>query len=272
MKCRLCDRPTTPGTGKLCLDCTKALHRARAGSAAVRKQPASPPVQPETMATMGPPPTVTPASVPGPRWRRHGTWAAAGLVAIGMVYFAQSGPEPRRALDAAVVDRAPASSTKRSQVDLSVVSTSVEAPSSTTQAVAPEAPASSPAPQTKAELRVAKTPPSAGTKTTARTGTASTNANRDSSASSTAYARANDAATSKSEAPAESETSQLLAQGSISQSSSPTDGAHAWASALEKCGKEAFLSRFVCEQKMYMQYCEDKWDKDPRCMRRTANN
>ena len=33
MKCRLCDRPTTPGTGKLCLDCTKALHRARAGSA-----------------------------------------------------------------------------------------------------------------------------------------------------------------------------------------------------------------------------------------------
>ena len=271
MKCRLCDRPTTPGTGKLCLDCTKALHRARAGSAAVRKQPASPPVEPEAMATTSPPLTTTPASVLAPGWRRHRAWAAAGLVAIGIVYFSQPGPEPRRAVDAVVVDRAPASSTERSQIDSSVVSAPLEAPSSTAQAIAAETPATSPQPQAKAEVNVAKTPPSsAGTKTTSRTGTAT--ANKDARASSGAYAKANDAATDKSTAPTEPDTSQLLAQGRISPTSSPTDGAQVLASAMEKCGKETFLSRFVCEQKMYMQYCEDKWDKDPRCMRKTGSN
>jgi len=70
----------------------------------------------------------------------------------------------------------------------------------------------------------------------------------------------------------EPEASPLLAQGSVAAASSPSDGAQVLASALEKCGKETFLSRFVCEQKMYMQYCEDKWEKDPRCMRKTGNN
>ena len=271
MKCRLCDRPTTPGTGKLCLDCTKALHRARAGSAAVRKQPAaSPPFEPEAMATTSLPLTISPASLLAPGWRRHRAWAAAGLVAIGTVYFYQSEPEPRRAVDAVVVDRAPASST-RSQIDLSVVSTPSEAPSSTAQAVAAETPATSPEPQAKAEINGAKASPSAaGTKTTSRTATA--NANKDARGSSGAYAPANDAATGKSPAPTEPETSQLSAQGSVSPTSSPTDGAQVLASAMEKCGKETFLSRFVCEQKMYMQYCEDKWDKDPRCMRKTGSN
>jgi len=270
MKCRLCDRPTTPGSGKLCLDCTKALHRARAGPASARKEPASPPAQADELATIGPALTPSPTMVTAPAWRTR-AWAAAGIIAIGIVYFAQSGPEPRRALDAVVVDRAPAASTPRSHVDLSVDSTPLEAPSSTTQAVAVETPGITPAPQAKAELNAARTSPSASAKGSSRAGTASTNANRDSSASSAAYALANDAAT-KSKAPAEAETSQLLAQRSVSAASSPADGAQVLASALEKCGKEAFLSRFVCEQKMYMQYCEDKWEKDPRCMRKTGNN
>jgi hypothetical protein len=122
MKCRLCDRPTTPGTGKLCLDCTKpstargqVRPRTQAAGVAARLQ--------EAMATMGVPPTLTPPSVVVPRWRRRGALAAAGVVAIGILYFSQSDPEPRRALDSVVVERAPASSTGRSQIDLSVIST-----------------------------------------------------------------------------------------------------------------------------------------------------
>jgi len=50
----------------------------------------------------------------------------------------------------------------------------------------------------------------------------------------------------------------------------PVDGAQVLASAMQKCGSESLLSKFICEQKTYMAYCEDKWDKDPRCMRKTA--
>jgi len=273
MKCRLCDRPTTPGTGKLCLDCTKALHRARASSPAARKLSMSPPVQAKAMATMGPPLTLATTSVLAPGWRRYSVWAAAGLVAIGIVYFTQSGPDHRRARDAVVADHAPASAVERSHVDAPAVSTPLEAPSSTAQAVGTEFPGATPAPQTKAELNVAKTSPSpGGAKTPPRAGTRSTNANRDPSSSSAAHAFAIDTATSKSNAPSQPETPQLPARASVPPSASPTEGAQTFASVLEKCGKEAFLSRFICEQKMYMQYCKDKWEKDPRCVRKTASN
>jgi hypothetical protein len=39
---------------------------------------------------------------------------------------------------------------------------------------------------------------------------------------------------------------------------------------MQKCGSETLLSKFICEQKTYMAYCEDKWDKDPRCMRKVG--
>jgi hypothetical protein len=171
-----------------------------------------------------------------------------------------------------VVDPTPASSTERSQVDATAVSTPLESPSSTVQADATEIAGTSPAPQTKADINGAKQAPSTAVTKTPRASTASTNANRDSSTSSAAQALANDSAASKSKAQSELETSQRLAQTNVSPTVSPKDGAQALASGMEQCGKEGFLSRFVCEQKMYMQYCEDKWDKDPRCMRRTANN
>ena len=66
MKCRLCDRPTTVGTGKLCFDCTKSLHRARARSAKVRKTSvsASPAAYGEGMAAMGGALALGPMSIP----------------------------------------------------------------------------------------------------------------------------------------------------------------------------------------------------------------
>ncbi len=67
MKCRLCDRPTAAGTGKLCLDCTKALHARARRSAAMRKPPTSPPDQVEAVAAIDAPPSPRPTSVAGAR-------------------------------------------------------------------------------------------------------------------------------------------------------------------------------------------------------------
>lgn len=271
MKCRLCDRPTPVGNGKLCLDCTKALHRARASSAATRTLPASPPAPVDALAATAAPLALGPMSALAPLWRRRAVWTAVGLAAIGIAYVGQShfdrwqAPEP-----IAVGDRAPRALAARPPAEVPAVSTPEEARLAA-QVNAAEVPGPSPAPQAKAESHAAKAPISpAVAKATPKTGTASTSPNRNSSASSSTYTPANDTQADKSKAPSNPEASQLLARANVSPSTPSADGAQA--SALEKCGKEAFLSRFICEQKMYMQYCEDKWDKDPRCMRRSGSN
>jgi len=48
----------------------------------------------------------------------------------------------------------------------------------------------------------------------------------------------------------------------------PVDGAQMLAAAMQKCGSEGLFSKFICEQKAFLQYCEEKWDKDPKCMRK----
>ena len=60
MKCRLCDRPTAAGSGKLCFDCTKALHRARGASQ--RKLASSPTERVETAGAIDLPLAVAPPS------------------------------------------------------------------------------------------------------------------------------------------------------------------------------------------------------------------
>jgi hypothetical protein len=64
----------------------------------------------------------------------------------------------------------------------------------------------------------------------------------------------------------------LLARASVPPAAAATDGEQAFANGKAECGNEAFLSRFICEQKAYMQYCEGKWDKDPHCMRRSGSS
>lgn len=259
MKCRLCDRPTTPGTGKLCFDCTKSLHRARARSATVRRASA-PPVHGAGMAAAGGALAIGPTSIAVPGWRRLGTWAAACLAAIGIVYgFLQLESVRRWTL-------------YEPDVDVQVVSPNRKAPASRVQAHPAETPNTSPAAQPRAELNAANgSAHSAGGRTGLRSQGASAGATRDPNTSSGAYPPAN-SASGRLSAHAEPEGTQQVPRANLAQAALAADGAQTLASMSEQCGKEAFLSRFICEQKMHMQYCADKWEKDPRCMRRTGSN
>jgi hypothetical protein len=251
MKCRLCDRPTAAGSGKLCADCSKALKRARARAAALRSSPASLPYQ-LAAATNSASSSLASMSVPMPGWRRHAAWAGTGLVAIGLVYLGQDELDRRTAPNAVVVEGAPTSWTEPSKDDAQAASMLLEPPSSPTSTI--------PAP--------------AAIKTGARTGTTSTNANRESKSPSPPPALAIETAANmvKGGPTSEAEASQILARASASPLAQTTDTGQSFASALEKCGTERLLSRFICEQKVYLQYCEDKWEKDPRCTRRTGSN
>jgi hypothetical protein len=115
---------------------------------------------------------------------------------------------------------------------------------------------------------------SAAVRTGAQGGTPANKENRGSKSSPPPSTLANEKPAKKAngEPPSNPESAQLMARASAPPSVSPTDSGQSYASAIEKCGAEGLLSRFICEQKMYLQYCEDKWDKDPRCMRRTGGN
>jgi hypothetical protein len=255
MKCRLCDRPTV-GTGKLCVDCTTTLRRARARSAAQRPPPAAPSDQVEAVTTTSAPSSLRPMAVLAPGRRRYIAWAAIGLMAIGTAYLGQRESARPAAREPVAVDRAPASLPESSRVDASTVGAqAVSTPSDAPLAPAPSAQAS------------------AAAKEDARGATPLTNGNRGSKPSPPRSTLANETpANTKNGRPPEPESAQLLARASASPSVLPADSGQSYASMLEKCGNEGLLSRFICEQKMYIRYCEDKWDTDPRCMRRTGSN
>ena len=254
MQCRLCDRHTE-GAVKLCADCTKALMRARAASAALHKLPKSLANRVETTAD-------TQARLPATAWRRI-AWAAAGLAAIGTFYVGMPEPDRRHASAALVASRSSTPLAEEPRGDAASIGTILEQPTSTS------------------ELKVAKTSASdvpamasSTVKSGTRANTTLTNANRDSRPSSAANTPANDRAMNKSKTPArsESESSQLLARAGDAPAASPPDVGQLPASAPEKCGNENPLARFICEQKAYLQYCEGRWGNDPRCLRRTGSN
>ena len=258
MKCRICDRPTA-GTVKLCADCTKALMRARGASAALYKDKASKPhavrIEPAGSHT---------AVAPPPAWRRL-AWAAAGLAAIVAFYVSQVEPNRRPASVGAVADSSSMPFVERLHRHVSPMAV----PASESSATGDVAGAPAAAPTTSefaaatTSLPNAATVTPAGAKAPPRTGTTSTPVS----------APAIDRAANKSKAPpADREASQLLARTEGGQTASSADVDQVPANASDKCGSEGPLARFVCEQKLYLQYCENKWDKDPRCMRRTGSN
>lgn len=268
MKCRLCDRPTTAGSGKLCLECTKALHRARARTGTPRRALGAPPTTGEASVTTYAAPNPAPKVILAAPWQRRVAWSAAGLLAIGIVFLAQPGRQS--VPEAHGVDHAPTPLAPRAAGETPA------APSvglTTTAALkASDAPAASPTQEPNAAVGGAKASPSAaGAKTSARTRTTPANASRNSRTPAPANPIANDTTANPSKAPPESETTQL-ARASVPTSASATDGEQALATGRAECGSEAFLSRFICEQKAYMRYCEDKWDQDPHCMRTTGSS
>ena len=174
MKCRLCDRPTTPGTGKLCLDCTKALHRARAGSAAARKQAG---VAARSARGHGDDGS---SARPLPRrrsWHRAGGGTVHGQPPASSRSESSISPSPDRSLGTPSMrsssTAAPAASAERSRADSSAVIDPVGRTVIGGARRLPRKLPASPEPQAKAETNVAKTSPSsAGTKTTSRNATA----------------------------------------------------------------------------------------------------
>ena len=145
MKCRLCDRPTTAGSGKLCLECTKALHRARARTGTPRRALGAPPTTGEASVTTYAAPNPAPKVILAAPWQRWAAWSAAGLLAIGIVFLAQPGRQS--VPEAHGVDHAPTPLAPRAAGETPA------APSvglTTTAALkASDAPAASPTPGTK---------------------------------------------------------------------------------------------------------------------------
>jgi hypothetical protein len=261
MKCRLCDRPTVAGTGKLCADCAKALQRAR-GAALRNLEPAT---TIAGAARAAAPITLTvarPERAPAPPARPM-LWVAIALAAIVALYIAQRELSAPEGAEAPVSGRMP-TLTERGNVEPSPVVTRVEEPSWTAVGEAAKA-ASGPdlgqAPATSGALKAPVS--SAGAKTGARAGKGG---GRDSNAMPLPPAEYGGEAPK----PSETESQAPPAGGTIPMPAAPVDGAQVLASAMQKCGSEGFLSKFICEQKAFLQYCEDKWDKDPKCMRKVG--
>ena len=255
MKCRLCDRPAATGTGKLCTDCGKALRRARGVS--LSRLPPLAAVQPMAATPISLTCPEPPAGVP--RANRTVLWAGAALVTMALLYLAAQELVARRGDGAPGTTHSPTPSmTERVKVEPSPPAvTRVEEPSWT--AVAP------------VEANVPHLPVAASAKGPVAAASAKTGAK-------TAKAATQDAnpspPTREYGAPApkatEPEAAHQLAGGKAVEPLQPVDGAQRLASAMQKCGNEALLAKFICEQKAYFKYCEDKWDKDPRCMRKTV--
>ena len=259
MKCRLCDRPTATGAGKLCPDCAKALQRAR--GATLRKLATLEPEGAVSAAAVDSPPAVALGIVAAPPSRRPAVWVAISLAAIAILYAGQRELVRHRSANPQLVESAPAASTERSADEAPAVASRVEEPSWTTVGnpypVAANGRPENDAPKPAASATAAK----AGAR-----GASSRNASQDSKIASPAVAFGDTPI-----AMPEQEPPPQPAKVSIAPPQ-PADGAQVLASAMERCGNESLLSKFVCEQKTYLAYCEDKWDNDPRCQRRTASS
>ena len=266
MKCRLCDRPTAAGSGKLCADCAKALQRAR-GAAQRNVEPAT---TTAGAARAGAPITLTiaPPETPPTRNSRPLAWVGIGLAAIVAVYIAQRELSAPGTAEAPVSGRPLPTLTERGNVEPSPVVTRVQEPSWTAvgEAAKPAAAAAAPdGAQAAATATAPKAPvPSAGAKTTPKV---AKGASRDSNAMPLPLpAEFGRGAPSPSEAESEAQ----LAGGRVAAPAPPVDGAQVLASAMQRCGNEGLFSRFICEQKAFLQYCEGKWDLDPKCMRKVG--
>ena len=260
MKCRLCDRPTAAGSGKLCFDCTKALHRARGASQ--RKLGSPQTERAETAAAIDLPLAVPPPSAAASSAKRRAALAAIGVAVIAVAWFVQRGLAGPAGVEPKNVDRFPSASAQPPASEPAPAMARIEEPSWTALGNAAED-ANGPA-GSQGQANAAK-PQMSAAAVAARAGMKRTKSANPDAKASPALASANEAV-----APVEPEPPLQLARANIAPA--PADGAQVLAGAMERCGKESLLSKFICEQKTYLAYCEDKWDKDPRCMRNTASS
>ena len=263
MKCRLCDRPTATGSAKLCADCAKALQRAR--GAALARISAAATMAAEPAAAPSITLAVTSSGTPPPRSVRPILWVGLGLAAVMAVYVAQrelSAP----GLEAPASARTPAALTERGNVEPSPVITRVEEPSWTTVGDTAKLGAGPAGPERGQASAAAISPKTPGAPGSAKTGAkVAKGTSQDSKSMPVPVPLEYEGGAPK---PTETDSQAQLAGGRVAAPAQPVDGAQMLAAAMQKCGSEGLFSKFICEQKAFLQYCEEKWDKDPKCMRK----
>jgi len=251
-KCRLCGQPQTGRQG-LCNDCSRALTRAREGSAALRTAPTDAPRKARAIERIVLTSSVESEAVRTPARGRLLLWAAIAVVAIALVLTAAAGLSPHRTFEPKIAERAtrivPPLIEPGSEDDAADAAT-FTAPVPRNAAAGAESPS-----LPKETTRVPAMRP-ARSSAIASSGARSSKSDSDAS-------RANG---SSFPAP-DTEPPVQQAVASAPATSSGND-AQALASALEKCSGEKFLAGVICEQKARLRYCEGKWGQDPQCTKK----
>jgi hypothetical protein len=260
MKCRLCGQPPA-GPDGLCGDCTRALMRAREGSAALRDpRPSAASGRRANRINLTAPVDSAPAPAKPTRSRlRIVAWAALTVFVVAVVALGPVELTPRRARGAVAADRAPRTAAA-AQRDVDAAADGEAIDMEALPALVPGG---------VGDAGVSPAAPEGTLPVPARPHTTRSPGNgRPAAGSAAAAHRATSDArigASPGGAGASPEASAQLAQVSIAPSAPPQDDGPSLAAALEKCSGEKFLAGVICEQKVRLRYCEGKWGKVPQC-------
>jgi hypothetical protein len=240
-KCRLCGQPQA-GLEGLCADCSRALTRARQGSAALKGAPAASARKARAIDRIVLTSPVESEDARSPARGRAVLWAAIGVVAVVLVLAATAGLSPPRPVEPRVSQRTPRIVPPLIEPAAEDEPTEAEAVPTPTQrkaAVGAESP-SLPSDSKRAPVT--------------RSARGSASASSGMRAATDAKSGGDDARANGTTAPApDPEPPVQQARASMAPSNASGDDAQALARALEKCSEEKFLAGVICEQKVRLR-------------------
>src|SRR5262249_5048121 len=246
-KCRLGGQPSA-GPGSLCADCSRALARAREGSAAVRSGSAKAARRSRVVERIVLTSPAESQSASPPKKARAALWVTIGAVAVVVLLAATANRSPSPPVEVKVTERParvvpqllePATADESLDAEPPVVpagqvSEPPSLPKDSTRVPAPRPPRISPA------RAVSDAKPSAD---------------------------ASRAAPVAAPQPVVEPPVQQ-ARANVAPSPASVDDAQTLAAAIEKCNEEKFLAGVICEQKVRLRYCEGKWGQVPQCTKK----
>ncbi len=252
-KCRLCGQSPTGREG-LCVDCSRALLRAREGSAALRNTPAADSRKARAIDRIVlTSPTVSEA-LRMPDGGRLVLWAVIAVAAIALVLVGTAGLSPPRTAESKGSVRA-----AHPPVPPLIEPGSENPATEDETLVAPGHPKGA----LETESLMPKEPTRAQTTRAARS--ANSLAGARSSTGNAKSGAENSGAQGSAVTGADTEPPMQQARSSAAPTPSSGDDGQGLASALEKCSEEKFLAGVICEQKARLRFCEGKWGKVPQC-------